>query len=410
MHNALSDFELVRACKAMRKYKTSPAAAVHLGLTASGVRARMLMARGRGLTADSRVEDDDSERMRLELREAKQTIERITRENDTADAVRRDIFELKSHTPEPPDWILREGHVGRRGIPCALWSDWHFGEIIDKAQMAGVNEFNSVIAERRVKYLVSTTIDLCYHHMGTDAKKHKYPGIVVCLGGDMMTGWLRDEDLSTTWGTPHQQVNQLTDVLAGAIDTIAGRFGKVFLPAVVGNHGRGTIKPRAKSVVHTSYEWLIYTNLERTFARSKHVQFKIADTIDMHFTICGHKYLLTHGDRLGVKGGDGIIGALGPIMRGALKIGRAEAQIRRDFDTLVIGHWHQYMTPPGVIANGALCGYNEYARNQLRARYERPTQALWFTHPEHGITASWPVYLEKLAAASDNRETVEWHE
>lgn len=159
---------------------------------------------------------------------------------------------------------------------------------------------------------------------------------------------------------------------------------------------------------NTNFEWLIYCNLERHFAKSKHVQFLIPGETDAYFSVFGHRYLLTHGDSLGVKGGDGIIGAMGPIMRGAIKVGRSEAQIGRDFDTIIMGHWHQYLTFPGVIVNNSLKGYDEYARLALRAPYSRPSQALWFTHPEHGITAHWQVFLEGLKKADTSNEWVKW--
>jgi hypothetical protein len=239
-------------------------------------------------------------------------------------------------------------------------------------------------------------------------KGASYPGIVICLGGDMMTGDIHDELRENSWATPQQSVNDLTDVLASAIDAMATKFGRVFLPCVVGNHGRGTLKPRAKGRVYTSHEWLIYNNLERHFKRTKSVRFFISLETDAHFKIYGHRFLLTHGDALGVKGGDGIIGSLGPIARGAVKVGRSEAQIGRDFDTLLMGHWHQRMAPPGVIANGALIGYNEFARIHLRARYERPSQQLFFAHPEHGLTAMLPIYLEPRRKANEDKEWVAW--
>ena len=330
------------------------------------------------------------------------------RENDKAEEIRRTIFGLADRSPEPDKtlWLIKGGKSGYRGAPMTIWSDWHFGETVYPNQVGGVNAFDHDIAVNRVNRLVSTTIDLSFNHMGR--ARSNYPGIVICLGGDLITGDIHDELRETNWATPQQSVNELTDILAGAIDTMAGKFGHVFLPCVVGNHGRGTMKPRMKNRIFTSFEWIIYTNLERYFKRSKHVRFYIPSETDAHFRVFGHRYLLTHGDSLGVKGGDGIIGSLGPIMRGALKVGRSESQIGRDFDTLLIGHWHQYMTPPGVIVNGALIGYSEFSRTALRARYERPTQALWFTHPEHGITASWPVYLEPKQQATDNKEWVSW--
>jgi hypothetical protein len=175
----------------------------------------------------------------------------------------------------------------------------------------------------------------------------------------------------------------------------------------VGNHGRSSRKPRLKGRVHTSHEWNIYCNLARYFRPSKHVQFLIPGETDAYFKVFGHRYLLTHGDSLGVRGGDGIIGSIGPIMRGSIKVGRSESQIGRDFDTIVMGHWHQQLWLPGIVVNNSLKGYDEFARLALRAPYSRPSQALWFTHPEHGITARWDVFLEGQRQASEGSKWVE---
>jgi hypothetical protein len=93
-------------------------------------------------------------------------------------------------------------------------------------------------------------------------------------------------------------------------------------------------------------------------------------------------------------------------MRGAIKVGRSEAQIGRDFDTIMMGHWHQWLSLPGIVVNGTLKGYDEYARLGLRAPYQRPTQALWFVHPKHGVTAQWPIYLE--AKQTSTQEWSSW--
>ena len=49
----------------------------------------------------------------------------------------------------------------------------------------------------------------------------------------------------------------------------------------------------------------------------------------------------------------------------------------------------------GLIVNGSLKGADEYSF-QSNFDFELPTQALWVTHKEWGITARWPVLLEKL--------------
>lgn len=340
-----------------------------------------------------------------ELLDMRGRVKQLEKEDDTAEKIRAVIFQLAERTPEPPAWVAgRGGPNGSRGSPMTIWSDWHYSEVINPDEVGGVNDFNSRIAKRRVQKLVDTTTDLAFNHMGR--AKASYPGIVVCLGGDMIGGDIHEELAITNDRTAHQSVNDLTDLLASALDNLAVRFGRVFVPCVVGNHGRATRKPRMKQRVYTNYDWSIYCNLERHFRREKHVQFMVPPESDARFNVFGHRYLLTHGDSMGVKGGDGIIGAIGPIMRGSMKIHNSEAEIGRDFDTLCVCHWHQYITLPGLIVNNSLKGYDEYARLQLRAKYSRPSQALWFSHPEHGITAHWQVYLEKLRQFNDTKTWV----
>lgn len=148
---------------------------------------------------------------------------------------------------------------------------------------------------------------------------------------------------------------------------------------------------------HNSYEWLIYCHIEQYFRNDPDVSVYVPNEVDAHFSIFGHRFMLTHGDTLGVKGGDGLIGALGPIARGAMKIGAQQRQIGRDFDTLLIGHFH-FSLPRGdatpVLVNPALMGHNTYAHLQLRVRASDPAQALAFIHPKWGFTAQWKMILD----------------
>jgi hypothetical protein len=307
--------------------------------------------------------------------------------NDTAESLRQEIFGLDAYTPEPPKWLdtslTKSGHLME--VPLVVASDWHWGETVDPDQVGGMNAFNRAIAKKRVKLFGSTILDLCFNHMTNP----NYPGIVLCLGGDMITGGIHEDLRETNDGPVTLSVMEVQENIIGLITMLADKFGKVFCPCVPGNHGRTTLKPRAKNRVYDSWEWVIYQNLEKWFAKDPRVTIHVPNEVDAHFAIYGHRFMLTHGDTLGVKGGDGIIGALGPIARGAIKVGRSEAQCGRDFDTLIIGHYHTYI-PRGdavpVLANGSLIGYNEYARLLLRAGPASPKQALAFVHPKWGIT------------------------
>lgn len=406
MADQLKDAELVSFMKLVEKHGNPTAAGREIGLGGAAARARANLAASRGLTANSPVLDAAA-KLATEVKMLKRQLASMQKDQDTAAVIRQEIFDLSARSPEPPKWLLKPGKPGFRGVPMTMWSDWHYGEVVRPEEVAGVNAFDMEIARKRITKLVNTIIDLSFNHMGradTD-----YPGIIVNLGGDMISGDIHEELMVTNDRTPYQGVNDLVDIIASALTVLADAFGHVFVPAVVGNHGRGTHKPRMKGRIFTSFEWIIYTMLERHFKDDPRVSFYIPEETDAYYRVYGHRYLLTHGDSLGVKGGDGIIGALGPIMRGALKVGKSEAEIGRDIDTIIMGHWHQYIIGPGnsAIVNNSLKGYDEYARLQLRAPYSRPSQALWFTHPEHGITAHWQVFLEPKRTAGDNKKWIE---
>jgi len=176
------------------------------------------------------------------------------------------------------------------------------------------------------------------------------------------------------------------------IEALANTFGAVFLPCVSGNHGRDTRKIWLKDRHATSFDWLLYRFLARHFADDKRVTFLIPDGPDAYYKIYDHAYLLTHGDQF--RGGDGMIGCLGPILRGDHKKRSRNAQVDMEYDTMIMGHWHQYIHHSRVIVNGSLKGYDEYAYTN-NFGFEPPQQALWLTHPKYGQTYRAPVYVDK---------------
>lgn len=360
-------------------------------------------------TDKDRIEDANEiiRKLNVEIRGQRQQIGDLQQEKDTAEAIREQIWNIAAHNPEPPAWISgKGGKIGQRGCPITVWSDIHYGEVVDPDNVNGVNKYNAAIAKKRMFRLYDTTVDLCYEHMGR--AKTEYPGIIVCLGGDMVGGDIHEELLATNDRTPLQSVNDLTDILASGIERMASKFGNVYVPAVVGNHGRNTRKPRFKQIVYTNYDWSIYCNLQRYFQNDKHIRIDVPNGADAHFRSYGVNYMLTHGDNLGVKGGDGIIGAIGPIMRGSIKLGTQTHKVGLDFDELLLCHWHQMLWLPGVTVNNAAKGPDEYSMLKLRAPPARASQALWFNHPEHGTTARWEIFLEGRQQVKAVKDWVSW--
>lgn len=311
--------------------------------------------------------------------------------------VKTQIFKLAKQTAEPPKWILERPKGETTGVPTLLCSDWHWGEVVDPAQVNGVNQYNLEIARNRAKNLVEITVDLLKNHIN-----HKdYPGIVLCLGGDMVSGDIHEELTATNEKEMMPTIIDLWSVLVWVIETLAKEFGNVFVVGVSGNHGRNTHKIRAKGRNFTNFDWLVYQFLAKRFEAADNIKFHIPDGSDAFFQIYNHRYLLTHGDQF--RGGDGMIGALGPIIRGDHKKRSRNAQINFEYDTLLLGHWHQLIQLQRLIVNGSLKGYDEYAY-QNSFSFEPPRQALWITHPTKGITFSAPVIVER----SKKLKTSDW--
>ena len=294
----------------------------------------------------------------------------------------------------PPKWTLSPPKdSGSPGVPTLFLSDLHWGERVFPAQINGVNEFNLDIARRRLKYTVDTAVSL----LRILDREMRYPGIVVPLGGDMISGNLHDELKATN------QINSMPSVmdLWGHLETgllhLADTFGAVFVPCVSGNHGRDTHKTWAKDRHHTSFDWLLYRILAKRFDNDPRFTFFVPDGIDALFKIYDVRYLLTHGDNLG-RGGDGIIGHIGNVMRGDSKKRSRNAQIDMSYDVMLHGHYHTYSHATRVIGNGSLKGLDEFAFVN-NFGFERPQQAMWITHIRNGITYRMPVFCDPAPKA-----------
>jgi len=67
---------------------------------------------------------------------------------------------------------------------------------------------------------------------------------------------------------------------------------------------------------------------------------------------------------------------------------------------MILGHFHTYMTLPGIIVNGSLKGYDEWVAS-MNFGYEDPKQAFWVSTPERG-----PVF--HVAVEPMNRKREGW--
>lgn len=324
------------------------AAAAALGISRGALQGRLRESKLRPLpTGDG----PDADKLRDRVRELETELKFASKQTLDSEYVKRKIIGLTGAVGEAkaPEWVTRSAKAFTGpGVPTIFASDFHWGEIVDPGQIGGVNKFNVAIAHERLRTMIEVGVDLLRNHIS--GAGGDYPGIVFALGGDMVSGDIHEELMATNEAEIMKIVIDLWAALVWAITALADEFGRVFVPCVTGNHGRNTHKIRAKGRNYTSFDWLLYQFLAKRFENDKRVTFFIPDGPDALYSVMGHRYLLTHGDQF--RGGDGMIGALGPIIRGDHRKRSRNGQIGMEYDTMLMGHWHQLIQLQRLIVNG----------------------------------------------------------
>lgn len=288
---------------------------------------------------------------------------------------------------DPPEWLIHQPKgKTHHAMVTAFLSDTHFDEVVTAAEMNGVNSYNRKIAELRLRKFFDSTIKLTRDYIAGV----KIDGLVLPLGGDMVTGNIHDELERTNDAPIIDTCLHWAEQLAAGVELQLKFFPKVFIPCVVGNHGRLHKKPQHKTSVRNNFDWLIYKIVEKHFKGNDRVSFQILDSLDCPYTVYSTRYLMQHGNQF--TGGNGIGGIAVPIMRGDAKKQKMMAALNRSYDFLHIGHWHQRKDLGGVLINGSTKGYDEYAAFH-GFDFELPQQSLWVTTPERGKTFSAPIFV-----------------
>lgn len=292
---------------------------------------------------------------------------------------------LDEAAARPPTWLRPvKSKSGNRATLMLLQSDQHFDEVVNPAEMDGLNAYDREIATKRLERWARNVVMLSRDYLAGLT----YDGVVLMLGGDGFSGVIHDELKETNADVLFGSLLYWLEQEAAAIGMLAAEFGQVHVVAVPGNHPRLTRKPRAKLRARDNMDWLFAKLLEREFRTDERVTFQVPEASDAWFEVYGRGHLLTHGDQ--ANGGGGIGGVWPPIMR--LRARKAEVHMAtgKPFDTLWMGHWHQLIPTPGLIINGSLKGWDEFAKIQ-NFRPEPAQQAMAVVTPEHGITWQAPI-------------------
>lgn len=289
----------------------------------------------------------------------------------------------------PPAWTLPPRDTGaHQGIIVAQLTDTHWDEIVKPEEVLGLNAYDREIAQRRFRLWGEKVVTLPIQYMtGVDIA-----GVAVFATGDLFTGDIHAELKESNEDKLYASVIFWVEETISVLELLEREYAAVSVSAVVGNHGRSTVKPVFKGRAHSNIEWLFWRVVQsRMGDRGSRIAFNVSDAMDLNVSLYGRNHLLTHGDQF--HGGTGIAGAYSPLSLGQHRKSVRQLSAGMPMETMVMGHFHQLINLPGLEVGGSMKGYDEYAFG-LNLRPEMAKQNMWLTTPEYGATIHMPVLLQ----------------
>lgn len=310
--------------------------------------------------------------------------------------IREAILKLTEEPLQPPSWNpkqsnrVRAGKVGEAVI--VMISDLQVGEVIDLDQMGGVNAFNITIARSRLERLFASIVKLTTTFWAGAKPSVFY----LLLMGDLVSGEIHEELAKTNDLLSIPAVRSVSESLIAGVSLLLKSFPKipVHVVSVAGNHGRTTKKPESKGFAVDSYDTLVAWVIESWFKAKgeRRITFSAPVSGDALISIFGWNLLVTHGDRIGSRGGTGFVGPAATISRGFQKTLMDYAAQGTVVDYVLIGHFHTAMELPQGFANGSLPGPSQFSKTH-RMRPEPASQWMLSVHRSYGVARRWKIHV-----------------
>lgn len=320
---------------------------------------------------------------------------------------------LEEHRPLPP--VPERIHAIRRedmGFDTpqeavALFSDYHYGSLIDRRVSAGLAEYNPDIARPRLarwrdgvlrftqqdQYLLKVDT-LHIFALGDDLEGHGAMFGTQALQMDMSLGF---------------QVVGFVDDISSLLPEFLQRYGKVKVYKVQGNHGRISAKARDAYPPDNAelFAWqMIAERITGAYGgtctttdtgirayEGGPIEFYISPSFIMFLDILGFTFAIRHGH--GIKG-------IQATYTGALdnKL-RLNAIVGEVINYYIKAHLHEAQNTESeirgeVIQNGCFVGPSLLSVEMSRAAANLPSQEMFLLHPRKGITNRHRITLAEV--------------
>lgn len=285
----------------------------------------------------------------------------------------------------PVGMELRSTHSRHEATPWISAADWHADEVIVKASVGGLNEYNVAIASERIHTFFERAVKLTQIYAKDSEIKH----VVFASLGDLISGWIHDELVETNSMTPPEAALFVLNEMAGGLELLLKELPDVDITfvGVVGNHARITKKPQSKNRQLKSYEWMIYKLLAQFFAAKgcTRIKWQLPEGYFNWVQLYGRLFRVHHGDNIRYQGG---VGGIEIPLRKAISQWNKARTAYMD----VMGHWHTTLFGRAYALPSSLIGYSNYSET-IKSDFEPPAQMEFLVHNKYGATGFYPIYV-----------------
>lgn len=326
----------------------------------------------------------------------KKLYQQVLRELAKKDLLVRSINELTPsftpreliHSPQP-----KSKHRGSSSqIAVAPLTDTHIGEYVDIKQMAGINQYDFEIFNRRLYGWAVQLLNLvAYRRNSSDVSQ-----LIIPMLGDMISGDIHEELSRTNVDHCMGQMIRGANLISQALMYLAPHFSSIQIPCVVGNHGRMTRKPPMKNK-HMDWDYLMYQWIAAFCRDQSNIKFDISQSFFHVFEVANRNVLMMHGDA--ISGGGSLPSVMKTIanLRSVLQYNQEGFQ-KTHFDSVMLGHFHRVdeidIDTGELHICGCMKGPDEFAFQRVQ-KASHPKQIVTYWHPEYGYVGKEVIYLSR---------------
>ena len=313
---------------------------------------------------------------------------------------------IKNNAPALPplkvSYTVKKSKSTTAQVVVAPLSDLHVGDNVNLEQMAGLNQYDIDIFNKRLYGWATQLLNL------VELRRNVAPvdELIVPMLGDMVSGDIHEELARTNIDNCIGQMIRGANLISQALMLLAPHFKKITVPCVVGNHGRMTRKPPMKDK-YMDWDYMLYQWLAAYLRNQKNVTFSIPKTFLNSFEVCNRKILIMHGDSISGAGSNMAITRAVTGLRAFLQFRQTLeddmasteiSDLTSQFDSVMMGHFHRIdeidIGTGAIHICGTMKGGDEFAAQKLHA-ITKPKQLVTYWHPKYGNVGKEVIYLNR---------------